>query len=90
MTAAQQTARADLLAVVSVAVREIVPDVDPALIRPDKHLRELGADSVDRVEIIGGVLEELELDEPLSSFSDLPDIDAMVDLLEKRLRERTP
>ncbi|SHG23668.1 polyketide biosynthesis acyl carrier protein [Jatrophihabitans endophyticus] len=73
----------DVREVVTATVREILPDVGVDEIRPDRHLRDLGADSVDRVEIIGAVLDRLSLDEPLSSFSDLPDIEAMVDLLER-------
>lgn len=76
----------DVLEVVTSTVREILPDVSAEDIRPDRHLRDLGADSVDRVEIIGAVLDRLSLDEPLSSFSDLPDIEAMVELLEDRLK----
>ena len=77
----------DVREVVTSTVREILPDVAADEIRPDRHLKDLGADSVDRVEIIGAVLDRLSLDEPLSSFSDLPDIGAMVDLLEDRLKE---
>lgn len=76
----------EVLEVVTSTVREILPDVSAEDIRPDRHLRDLGADSVDRVEIIGAVLDRLSLDEPLSSFSDLPDIESMVALIEDRLK----
>lgn len=71
-------------------VTEVVLDVLPALpedqVMGSRHLRDLGADSVDRVEIIVGVLHRLGLKEPLSSFGDLPDLDAMIDLLHERSR----
>ena len=54
--------------------------------REDKHLRDLGADSVDRVEIIMLLLERLRPDEPMSSFSAIPDIDALIDFLLERKR----
>ncbi|MBI3688116.1 MAG: acyl carrier protein [Actinobacteria bacterium] len=70
---------------VTVAVREVVGRILPALppgeLRGDRHLRDLGADSVDRVEIILAVLEHLDLDVSLARFSELPDIDALVDVL---------
>ncbi|MFI6482513.1 phosphopantetheine-binding protein [Nonomuraea sp. NPDC050663] len=69
------------------AVREGITDILPgARIEGDLHLRDLGADSVDRVEIILGVLDRLGVQEPLSSFSEIPNIDALVDFLEERVR----
>ena len=70
------------------AVREVLavvlPSVPPGAITGDKHIRDLGADSVDRVEIILMLLDRLHLDEPMSSFGPLPDIDALVGFLHER------
>ncbi len=72
------------------AVREVItailPAVSPDAIVGNKHLRDLGADSVDRVEIILMLLDRLHLDEPMSSFSGLPDIDGLVAFLHERCR----
>lgn len=86
MTSIEAPSRSDLLAVVFESVREILPTVEPDQLRPDVHLRDLGADSVDRVEIITTVLDRLGVDEPLASFTDLTNIDDMVDLLYRRTR----
>ena len=64
----------------------ILPAVPPEAIVGNKHLRDLGADSVDRVEIILMLLDRLHLDEPMSGFSSLPDIDALVTFLHERCR----
>jgi polyketide biosynthesis acyl carrier protein len=61
----------------------ILPSLRPADIDESLHLKHLGADSVDRVEIIMGVLERLGLQEPLSSFSGVPSIGALIELLEQ-------
>ena len=70
------------------AVRDVIavvlPSVPAAAVTGDKHLRDLGADSVDRVEIILMLLERLELDEPMSSFGQMADIDALITLLHER------
>lgn len=63
------------------AILSILPAVPVAAITGDKHIKDLGADSVDRVEIILSILDRLHLDEPMSSFSDIPDIDRLVDFL---------
>lgn len=62
----------------------VLPSVPPGAVTGDKHIRDLGADSVDRVEIILMLLERLHLDEPMSSFGPLPDIDALVGFLHQR------
>jgi polyketide biosynthesis acyl carrier protein len=72
--------------VVREVIRAILPSVPADAIAGNKHLRDLGADSVDRVEIILMLLERLHLDEPMSSFGSLPDIDGLVTLLHERCR----
>lgn len=71
-------------------VREVIAVILPAVaaeaITGDKHLRDLGADSVDRVEIILMLLDRLQLDEPMTSFSQVPDIDGLVTVLHERCR----
>ncbi|RKT17078.1 polyketide biosynthesis acyl carrier protein [Streptomyces sp. 1114.5] len=73
--------RARTAALVREVVGQILPGLSPEEITGDKHLKQLGADSVDRVEIILGLMDRLRVDEPMSSFSDLRDIDALIDFL---------
>ena len=76
--------REEITAAVSGAVGQILPVVEPEEVRGDRHLKDLGADSLERVEIIMQVLDRLGVRIPLAEFASLPDIDAMVDLLERR------
>jgi polyketide biosynthesis acyl carrier protein len=73
---------------VDLVVREtiavVLPSVPAGAIDGNKHLRDLGADSVDRVEIILMLLDRLHIDEPMSSLSQLPNIDALVTFLHER------
>ena len=75
---------------IELVVREVIavilPSVASDAIAGNKHLRDLGADSVDRVEIILMLLDRLHIDEPMSSFSQVPDIDGLVALLHERSR----
>jgi polyketide biosynthesis acyl carrier protein len=75
---------------VALVVRDVITSVLPSVpadaIVGHKHLRDLGADSVDRVEIIMMLIERLHLDEPMTSFGRLPDIDALITLLHERCR----
>ena len=67
------------------AVREVIasilPHLSPESVPGERHLRDLGADSVDRVEIVLGAMRRVGVERPLSSFSDLPSVDALVDYL---------
>lgn len=71
-------------------VREVIAVILPSVavdeIAGNKHLRDLGADSVDRVEIILMLIDRLHLNEPMSGFSQLPDIDGLVAFLYERSR----
>ncbi len=75
---------------VELVVRQVIAVVLPSLsataIPGDKHLRDLGADSVDRVEIVLMLLDRLNLDEPMSSFNRLPDVETLVTFLHERCR----
>ncbi|MFI6846263.1 phosphopantetheine-binding protein [Kitasatospora sp. NBC_00085] len=84
--AAQEAARARAEQALHEVIRGILPALDPREITGHKHLKELGADSVDRVEIIIGVTRLLDIDEPMSNFSAIPDIDGLVAHLARGVR----
>ncbi|MEU3838574.1 acyl carrier protein [Streptomyces sp. NPDC028635] len=81
MTQAPTDIRQETARLVREVVTEILPGVDPALIGGHRHLKDLGADSVDRVEIIAALMDRTGVDAPMSAFSDLPDIDSLIDFL---------
>lgn len=73
--------RDDVVHTVRDVILEVLPGLPPEEIRGGRTLKDLGADSVDRIEIIVRLRELLEVQAPMSGFSRLPDLDAMVDLL---------
>jgi polyketide biosynthesis acyl carrier protein len=81
---ASEVSRESIELVVREVLAVILPSVPAEAIAGNKHLRDLGADSVDRVEIILMLLDRFHLDEPMSSFSQLPDVDALVTFLHER------
>jgi polyketide biosynthesis acyl carrier protein len=70
-----------VLRAVAAAVTEILPDVSAEDIAVDRSLADLGADSVDRVEILSLLTHRLGRPEPISNFAGLPDIGALIDHL---------
>ncbi|WP_155372905.1 phosphopantetheine-binding protein [Catellatospora vulcania] len=78
--------REKIAILVTETITAILPLVTPDQIREDIHLMDLGADSVDRVEIIMLLIERCGLNEPMSSFSAIPDIGALIDFVRERKR----
>ncbi|HEX4954748.1 MAG TPA: phosphopantetheine-binding protein [Thermoanaerobaculia bacterium] len=81
---APEAVRAEVVRAVEAAIVAILPELSAGAIPHHRHLRELGADSVDRVEILLGALDRLGLDEPLARFSAVPDVASLIDLLWQR------
>lgn len=58
------------------AIRRVLRDLDT--IDGASHLKDLGADSIDRVEIIQGITGRFGLDTPLVAFSDIGNVDGLI------------
>jgi polyketide biosynthesis acyl carrier protein len=71
---------------VHAAIANVLPGLAPGAVTGQKHLRDLGADSIDRVEIILAISDRLGLQEPMASFAPLPDIDSLIDFVLEVLR----
>jgi polyketide biosynthesis acyl carrier protein len=67
--------------IVRQAISSILPNLPAEDVKGDKSLADHGADSVDRVEIILSVMGMLGIDEPMSNFSSIANIDELVDYL---------
>lgn len=71
--------------IVTRVVRQAIAKVLPYLviedISGDRSLKDHGADSVDRIEIILSIMSQLGIDEPVSNFSNIPNVDSLVDYL---------
>lgn len=81
MTSRTDVTRGQVARAVHRAIASILPGLPAEAISGRDHLRDLGADSVDRVEIILMVTRELGVDEPLARFAPLRNIDELVDFL---------
>lgn len=67
--------------VVKSVVTEVLPDVNPELISIERNLKELGANSIDRMEVVTMSMEKLALKIPLMSFAQVTNIEGLVDVL---------
>jgi polyketide biosynthesis acyl carrier protein len=75
------SARAETQRILYEVITEILPDLRLDEIDPGQHLTDLGADSVDRVEILYTAVERLGVSEPASAFSATRNIGTLLERL---------
>jgi acyl carrier protein len=68
----------------------IVENVDPATVTEDDSMRDLGADSLQIVEVVSRSMKELRLKVPRTELSRARNLSDLVDLLEKAASSREP
>ncbi len=73
--------RADVFAVVTEQILDVLPDLDPALIREDQSLRDLGANSIDRADVIVQTMERLGVKFPIAELAGVSNLRGLVDVL---------
>ena len=71
--------------IVKLKVAEVLIDVDPVRITREASLVDLGANSIDRVEVAMSSMEELGLDIPGSALHGVKNIGELVDALSRHL-----
>ena len=59
---------------------QVLIDVDPDSVTIDRSLTELGANSIDRVEVVMYSMENLGISVPRTEFQGVRDIRSLVDL----------
>ena len=67
--------------VVKNAIVQVLPHLKPEMISIEKTLKEVGANSIDRMEVVTISMEELDLKLPLMSFANVSNIEGLVDVL---------
>lgn len=71
----------EIFAIVTQHAREVVPGLQAHRFEPGESLRELGANSMDRSEIVLMTLESLSLSIPLVETARARNIDELVNVL---------
>ena len=59
----------------------VLPDLDPAAVVPSASMRSLGADSMDRMDVVVGTVEALGIDAALHRFGDAANLGELTDLI---------
>ena len=78
----------EIYAVVREQLLTVIPDLDPERIGLQMGLGDLGANSVDRADIVMLTLEALQLNVPLHQLASVKNIGELVDALHARQSDR--
>ncbi|GAA3755623.1 phosphopantetheine-binding protein [Salinactinospora qingdaonensis] len=66
-------------------IGDVLPLVETDAIRIDQSMRELGANSIDRMDVVIGVQDELGIAIPSDHLAGVHDIRSLVDVLREHL-----
>jgi polyketide biosynthesis acyl carrier protein len=77
--------KADVFEVVRKNILEVL-DIQPELVSIEKSLSDLGANSVDRMEVVTMSMEDLDVKIPLMKFAAVTNIEGLVDVLVDNLQ----
>jgi acyl carrier protein len=75
--------REEIVGIVKKHLMDNLEDLDEADFDPSKSMKDLGANSLDIVEVVSCTMRELKVKVPRSELSKLDTINALVDLLAK-------
>ena len=78
--------RQEIFALVLKNVHTVMPHLRGTSIQPSDSLRELGANSIDRADIVIGVMEELALTIPRVELAVPQTLGELVDLIHEKSR----
>jgi len=75
----------DVFEVVRRTTLEVLPEISADLVLIDGTLTDLGANSIDRADIVTMSMEALGITVPIREFQSVRDIQSLVDLLRRHL-----
>lgn len=78
----------DVFEVVKKHLLDICEDIEPSAVTPGASMKDLGASSLDIVEVVSCSMRELRVRVPRSELSKLTDIGGLADLLQRTLDEK--
>jgi acyl carrier protein len=73
--------REHILSVVIKHLVDAVDDLDPSQIDASRSMKDLGANSLDIVEVVSRTMRELKIKIPRSELAKLSNVDGLVELL---------
>lgn len=73
------SSKAEIFEIIKTNLLELLPDLDPTKVVPEESMKNLGANSIDRADVIIQTMETLSLKFPLHELGKLTNIQGLVD-----------
>lgn len=77
--------KTEIFDVIQTSLREIVPELDSVTIDPRQSMRDLGANSVDRADVVLQSMETLKVNFPLYEVARIENLQGLVDFLHAKV-----
>ncbi|MFB6888418.1 phosphopantetheine-binding protein [Kitasatospora sp. NPDC056327] len=74
-----------VLTAIRASVREVLPEIDPALVTEDVSLSDLGANSIDRVDVVTMTMDALGISLSVTDLLAVHDIGTLAGVLRRHL-----
>ncbi|MEE8058828.1 MAG: acyl carrier protein [Pseudomonadales bacterium] len=78
--------KTDILAIVQKNMLEILPKLNPEVIQLEASMKDLGANSIDRMDVVIQSMADLSLKIPLIELASVSNIGGLVDLFYEKLQ----
>ena len=78
----------DIFAIIKRYLCEIVEEIDPNTVSAEKSMKDLGASSLDIVEVVSCTMRELRVRIPRGELSKLKDIGGLVEMLQTEVAKK--
>jgi len=73
--------RSEIFELIKGNLLEILPELDPASVDEDKSMRDLGANSIDRADVIIRTMEQLKVKLQISELAEVKNLRGLADTL---------
>jgi polyketide biosynthesis acyl carrier protein len=77
--------KSEIFEVIQRNLREILPELQSVAIDPQQSMKELGANSIDRADVVLQSMEALGVTFPLNELAGVDNIQGLVDFLHARI-----
>jgi polyketide biosynthesis acyl carrier protein len=78
--------RLEVFEIVKKHLLHVMEDLDPARVEEDKSMKDLGANSIDRADVIIRTMEQLGIKLKISELADVKNLRGLVDILFEKVR----
>lgn len=78
--------RSEIFDIIKANLLDILPELDPARVDETKSMKDLGANSIDRADVVIRTMEQLGVKLKISELAEVKNLSGLVDALSEKVR----